>query len=61
MLNEQLTSAIIAGLESMPIEARFLLRGIQIGIAVAEESETAKREELIRCGLYEVSDPGKNP
>lgn len=59
-MNEQLTSAIIAGLESMPIEARFLLRGIQIGMAVAEESEAAKREELIRCGLYEASYSGQS-
>lgn len=58
-MNEQLTSAIIAGLESMPIEARFLLRGIQIGMAVAEESEATKREELIRCGLYEASCSGQ--
>lgn len=60
-MNEQLTAAIIAGLDSMPIETRFLLRGIQIGIAAANESEATKREELIRCGLYEASHPGPNP
>ena len=61
-MNEQLTAAIIAGLESMSIETRWLLRGIQLGIAFAGEVETSKREELIRCGLYEAeaSLPGQN-
>lgn len=61
MQNEQLTAAIIAGLESMPLETRWLLRGIQIGIAFAGEVDKSKREELIRCGLYqETSAPAEN-
>lgn len=60
-MTEQLTAAIIAGLDSMPIETRFLLRGIQIGIAAAKEAEATKREELIRCGIYEASHPAPGP
>lgn len=58
-MNNQLTAQIIAGLESMPLETQWLLRGIQIGIAFAAESDRSKREELIRCGIYgcETSDP----
>lgn len=60
-MNDQITAAIIAGLDSMPIETRFFLYGIQMGVALAGEADATKREELIRCGLYEASNPGPNP
>lgn len=53
-MNEQLNAAIAAGLDSMPIETRFFLYGIQIGVALAGEADATKREEMIRCGLYEA-------
>lgn len=55
-MNDQITAAIIAGLDSMPLETQWLLRGIQIGIAFAAESDRSKREELIRCGLYSEAE-----
>lgn len=51
-MNDQLLAQIIAGLESMPLETQWLLRGIQIGVAFAAEIEQSKREELIRCGIF---------
>ena len=61
MMNEQLVAAVVANLNSMPVDVLSLMYGIQIGIAYATEHDQTKREELIRCGLYqEAPDPAAN-
>lgn len=60
-MNEQLVAAVAANLNTLPVDVLSLMYGIQLGIVYATESDQTKREELIRCGLYEASNPGPSP
>ena len=60
-MNEQLVAAVAANLNTLPVDVLSLMYGIQLGIVYATESDQSKREELIRCGIYEASNPGPNP
>lgn len=59
-MNEQLVAAVAANLNTLPVDVLSLMYGIQLGIVYVTESDQTKREELIRCGLYEVSHSGQN-
>lgn len=54
-MNEQLVAAVAANLNTLPVDVLSLMYGIQLGIVYATESDQTKREELIRCGIYEAS------
>lgn len=57
MMNEQLLIALSNDIAALPLESRWMLRGIQLGMKLSAEIDRYKREELIRCGLYSCSDP----
>ena len=59
-MNEQLVAAVAANLNTLPVDVLSLMYGIQLGIVYATEADQTKREEMIRCGLYEGSYPGTN-
>lgn len=52
MMNEQFMLALGADIAALPLESRWMLRGIQLGMKLSTEIEQSKREELIRCGIF---------
>lgn len=52
MPDEQQLLAFAADFNTLPLETRWLLRGIQLGMKLSTEVEHSKMEEAIRCGLY---------
>ena len=55
MDNQQLLS-FAADFNTLPLETRWLLRGIQLGMKLSAEVDQSKVEEAIRCGLYPRSE-----
>lgn len=43
--------SLVSDLNTLPLETRWLLRGIQIGMKLSEEVAVSKTEELARAGL----------
>lgn len=59
-MSEQSILDFVADFNCMSLEARWLLRGIQLGMMLAGDVSQSNKEELIRCGLYEAPDPSTN-
>ena len=60
--NQQLLQ-FAADFNTLPLETRWLLRGIQLGMKLSAEVDKSKMEEAIRCGLYpreKASDPSQS-
>lgn len=49
---QQQLLAFAADFNTLPLETRWLLRGIQLGMKLSAEVDQSKVEEAIRCGLY---------
>ena len=61
MPDEQQLLAFAADFNTLPLETRWLLRGIQLGMKLSAEVEHSKTEEAIRCGLYTHSEGKTSP
>lgn len=52
MMDEKQLLSFAADFNVLPLESRWLLRGIQLGMKLSAEVEHSVKEEAIRCGLY---------
>lgn len=57
-MNEQQLLSFAVDFNTLPLETRWLLRGIQLGMKLSAEVDRSKLEEAVRCGIHEAANTG---